>query len=417
MGVEDVTVNLGAQACGTSCNPSSCTTTTTSSNKEGAYAFCSPCTTCSNYGIAPSKDDNPLNGVSTYDLVLISKHILGIQPLGSPYKMIAADANKNNSITTFDIVELRKLILGLYTVLPNNTSWRFVPKSYVFANPSNPFPGPSDPPIPEQLNCVTAPSNNHDFVGIKVGDVNNSVIPSSFAQNPTTSIQISKAVSIQGGIVTIPVIYTGLEKMEAVQMGLRFDPTKWALMGPSKGDLPNYSMDNFGLTNLDKGQIRTLWFPMMDNSIKIRPGEIMFYLSFKSLNNQETSGDILKLDNTVLENSAWNESGKQYDLYNTSETAERMPEESTETPSPLQVIARPNPTSGTVIFTIKNDKEIRGRLVLSGSFGNRISVQEVSLQPNEQEITVKDLENLPSGVYLWQVIAGQTKAQGRLIKQ
>jgi hypothetical protein len=70
--------------------------------------------------ITPVKDDNPLNGVTTYDLVLISKHILGIEPLGSPYKMIAADANKSNSITTFDIVEIRKLILGIYTELPEH---------------------------------------------------------------------------------------------------------------------------------------------------------------------------------------------------------------------------------------------------------------------------------------------------------
>jgi hypothetical protein len=74
------------------------------------------------FTITPVKDDNPLNGVTTYDLVLMSKHILGIEPLGSPYKMIAADANKSNSITTFDIVELRKLILGIYkncqTTLP-----------------------------------------------------------------------------------------------------------------------------------------------------------------------------------------------------------------------------------------------------------------------------------------------------------
>jgi hypothetical protein len=57
------------------------------------------------FTIAPEKDDNPLNGVTTYDLVLISKHILGLEPLDSPYKMIAADANKSGSITTFDIVE------------------------------------------------------------------------------------------------------------------------------------------------------------------------------------------------------------------------------------------------------------------------------------------------------------------------
>jgi hypothetical protein len=85
------------------------------------------------------KDNDPLNGVSTFDLVLINKHILGLEPLNTPYKMIAADANNSRSITTFDIVELRKLILGIYTELPNNTSWRFVDRAYQFPNLQNPF--------------------------------------------------------------------------------------------------------------------------------------------------------------------------------------------------------------------------------------------------------------------------------------
>ncbi|MBK9335867.1 MAG: hypothetical protein IPM98_04525 [Lewinellaceae bacterium] len=68
-----------------------------------------------NYTVTPMKDNDPLNGVSTFDLVLINKHILGLEPLSTPFKMIAADANNSRSITTFDIVELRKLILGIYT--------------------------------------------------------------------------------------------------------------------------------------------------------------------------------------------------------------------------------------------------------------------------------------------------------------
>ncbi len=93
----------------------------------------------SDYTVTPKKNDNPLNGLTTYDLVLISKHILGIEPLGSPYKMIAADANNSNSITTFDIVEFRKLILGINQALPNNESWRFMYNDYIFPNPHNPF--------------------------------------------------------------------------------------------------------------------------------------------------------------------------------------------------------------------------------------------------------------------------------------
>ena len=33
-----------------------------------------------NYTVTPEKDVDPLNGVTTYDLVLMSKHILGIEP-------------------------------------------------------------------------------------------------------------------------------------------------------------------------------------------------------------------------------------------------------------------------------------------------------------------------------------------------
>lgn len=129
------------------------------------------------YTLTPHKDDNPTNGVTTYDLVEISRHILGIKPLGSPYRMIAADANRSNSITSFDIVELRKLILGIYTDLPHNTSWRFIDKDFVFTNPANPFQSA----FPENITMasVYTPQPESDFVAVKIGDINGSVVPNT----------------------------------------------------------------------------------------------------------------------------------------------------------------------------------------------------------------------------------------------
>jgi hypothetical protein len=150
------------------------------SNVNGSFQFPNALPFAANYTLTPVKDDNPINGVTTYDLVLISKHILGLEPLNSPYKMIAADANKSNAITTFDIVELRKLILGIYNELPGNESWRFVDKSFVFPNPNNPFATPWSEVISvaDVQNSYTA----DDFVGVKVGDVNNTVIPNGLVQ-------------------------------------------------------------------------------------------------------------------------------------------------------------------------------------------------------------------------------------------
>ena len=70
------------------------------------------------YTLTPEKNVNPLNGVSTFDLVLISKHILGISAFDSPYKYIAADVNKSGTITAFDMVQLRQLILNINSELP-----------------------------------------------------------------------------------------------------------------------------------------------------------------------------------------------------------------------------------------------------------------------------------------------------------
>jgi hypothetical protein len=117
--------------------------------------------------IRPEKNNDPANGISTFDLLLMSKHILGVDTIDSPYKIIAGDINRSNSLTTFDIVELRKLILGINTGFANNKSWRFIDKYFVFPNPANPF----ETSFPE-----TVPANGltgaADFIAIKVGDIN-----------------------------------------------------------------------------------------------------------------------------------------------------------------------------------------------------------------------------------------------------
>ena len=151
------------------------------------------------YIIKPYNNQNPLNGVSTFDLVLITKHILGIQPFDSPYQYIAGDANKSNSVTAFDIVVLRKLILNISTDIQNNTSWRFVPADYEFTE---------DNPLQESFEESILVSNlpgtvaNLDFVAIKIGDVSGNASESAF----TTTSTRSSAVSYTH--LTLPTIYS-----------------------------------------------------------------------------------------------------------------------------------------------------------------------------------------------------------------
>lgn len=127
------------------------------------------------YTVKPIHNSNVLNGVTTYDLVLISKHILALEPLGNPWKIIAADVNQSGSVTTFDMVETRKIILGINQTFPANTSWRFFPAFATFNNPNDPFTG-GLPPDNISINNLQAPYSNASFKGLKVADVNQSAI-------------------------------------------------------------------------------------------------------------------------------------------------------------------------------------------------------------------------------------------------
>lgn len=74
-GVEGVNFEVSA----TSCLVSGIT------NTNGTASGCISCTTPGlSHTVKPSKINNPLNGVSTYDLVLISRHTLGLEPLDNP---------------------------------------------------------------------------------------------------------------------------------------------------------------------------------------------------------------------------------------------------------------------------------------------------------------------------------------------
>jgi len=197
-----------------------------------------------NITVTPTKDDNPLNGVTTYDLVLVSKHILGLEPLNTPYKMIAADANRSGSITTFDIVEFRKLILGIYNELPNNTSWRFVDKSYTFPNPSNPFQSA----IPENVSIgsLSADMMINNFEGVKIGDVNGTAIANSL-QSVEDRTAATMLFDVQDRTVKAGEVFTvnfkGAERVQGYQFTMNFNSLEVQDITPGE----NMKLDNFGV--------------------------------------------------------------------------------------------------------------------------------------------------------------------------
>ena len=93
------------------------------------------------------------------------------------YKIIAADANFDGGVSVADAVEMRKLVLGKVEEFEFSTSWKFVSSDAFFLDESNPWP------FTEERIISNLQSNimNQDFIGVKIGDVNNSATPNNIA--------------------------------------------------------------------------------------------------------------------------------------------------------------------------------------------------------------------------------------------
>ncbi len=233
----------------------------TNTDGEGIYEFTSA-QLHRDYTIIPSKDGDYLNGVTTLDAVLIQRHILGIQPLNSPYKLIAADVNNSGTITSIDMIHLRKLILGADPVFSSNSSWRFVDSDYEFPVPTNPWFEAWPEVI--YLEDLSGCQEDLDFIGIKIGDVNNSAITTSSnllnVQERTNGrsflIETEDRLLKKGETVEVTLNSAQLASIFGYQFTLNFDADKLEWVSFDEGLA---KAENVGLHAVSEGALTTSW--------------------------------------------------------------------------------------------------------------------------------------------------------------
>ena len=273
---------------------------------NGVYSFNG--NTSASYDVTPGKDINYLNGVTTYDLVLISKHILGTEILDSPYKMIAADANNTASITTLDIVKLRALILHIDDELANNTSWRFVDANHVFGTNVFSFPEYVSPTV---NGSVFDPAN---FMAVKIGDVNGTASPNSLLGSDTRTFAGELALSLEstevaaGETFTVDFKANDFKNIAGYQFTLGFDNSAVEFVDVTT-NLAGLDVSNFGLTKLSEGVITTSW--NSNEGVTVANGEALFTMTFRA-NAAVNTEALLSINSRYTESEAYSNS----DLYN-----------------------------------------------------------------------------------------------------
>ena len=247
-------------------------------SKEGNYMFTSlPYET--NYEITASNNENTKDGVSTLDLVLIQRHILGITTLDSPFKLIAADINNNEAISAADLLQLRKLILGIYAddKLPNNESWRFVDNSYEFVDATKPFPFVDM----VEVNQLSHAMYNQNFVAVKVGDVNGSVSASiagnaQVRSNENFEMMVDDASYEAGDLVKVDFTSSEVSSLYGYQFTFDFS-NSLTLKSITSGDLEI----NVGNYSLNGNSIAISWNEA--ELVSIAKEKVLFTVEFEAL--------------------------------------------------------------------------------------------------------------------------------------
>ncbi len=245
-----------------------------------------------NYIVKPSKEGDDLNGISTLDLVLIQKHILGLKAIDNPYLLLAANINEDDRVSASDILKLRRLILGTTNDL--GESWLFINKDYQFEDPDNPYMED----IPKEIAVNSDNDVNINFYGIKMGDINNSLE----LRSADKLVLTTDAVNVHEGEIEVPVYAENFKNISGFQYTIRFNNSVLSFENIESGKL-NVNSSNIGIRNINKGILTMSWNDA--NGQTVSPDEVLFTLKFKA-NKADKLQNLISLTSDITRKEAYN---------------------------------------------------------------------------------------------------------------
>jgi hypothetical protein len=347
--------------------------------------------------VTPQRNDAHKNGVSTIDLVRIQKHLLGIEAISNPYDLIAADANNSQSVSTIDLIELRKLILGIYSELPANKSWRFVDKSFQFADVTHPWPFDE---VIDLQNLI----GNKDFVAVKVGDVNNTVQANAQQVRPRNGNGILHFVADdrivkEGEMVELVVRSSDFASIEGYQFTLT---TQGLEFRGVEGGIVDMKDENIGVLG---SMLTASWHKV--GGVSATSNDVLFTLRFQATNSGHLS-EMIDLNSKETQAEAYNTSEDIKDLklsFRGSENGAEFALYQNE-PNPFKgntVIGYDVPQSGSVTLTVF---DVTGKILV---------VKNQDAVKGYNTITVNSKELPALGVMYYKLQAGEYSATKKMV--
>jgi hypothetical protein len=369
-------------------------------------------------------------GVTTYDLVLIQKHLRGGNPFTSAFQRFASDANGQDGITVDDIIELRKLILGDYDNTDNDPSndwvgapsWRYFRKSISYPTwPDSPMYRGLIPILPSgKADTSHVPINglgNYGrFYAVKLGDINytcncNNLRPISEAEKSAVSFRVpAMEVRSSNNTVLVPVYSDAPFDLTAIQGGFRFDPGLLELSAiiPNP-ELPVFA-HHFGQSKASQGELRFGW--SVDQNLIPLPGKaLLFTLQFqKKPGVSLPQGPVIWASDNIMQSLAYPEEDKEYPVRLDWEGKGRDHQPL------LGLVVSPNPFEESLTAFIYAEKNLQANILLSDNRGRVYDQRSLSLVAGDNIIQMQSVASAQPGVYFLTLEADGQRLQRRVVK-
>ncbi|MBK9015579.1 MAG: T9SS type A sorting domain-containing protein [Saprospiraceae bacterium] len=246
-------------------------------DNNGDYS-CGSLLSGSDYEVVPHKDINHGEGITVVDLIAIARHLNGSQPLTDPYRLIAANANADTIITFTDLTTIRDVLFGNAPNFPNSTSWRFVPKNYVFPTPTHPF----TPQFPERILAPNLQDSlfNQDFFGVKIGDVADPSTAAPPALNTTFLLGDANACNA-GDTVVFNLTVEDFQNIRGFQFTLEWDANVLDFLSAANFNLVGFTNNSIGQAAAGNGKLSFIWVNSQASSgITVSDGSAICQLRF-----------------------------------------------------------------------------------------------------------------------------------------
>jgi len=265
-----------------------------STSASGAYMFAD--LSAGTYILDASRINDDA-GVSVADIIKIRLHLAHLEEFDMPYKLIAADINGSASVSVADVVKLRRYLAQIEPLESGN--WMFIDSAYAITNSNW-----STAPQTIAVSLSDHDINNCSFVGVRMGDVNDTWSPVKAAKPSSSiakSVLLKDTYGVTGDDISIPLLVEANTEIAGIELHLKYDSENLEYIKTESellGELTVY---------VNNGAIHVVWEDI-DNTFSTKSDVpiVQFHFNIKDDFESESEIEITNAEIVDIKGEAYN---------------------------------------------------------------------------------------------------------------